>query len=108
MSTLEDSPSRRLDSPASRFAALWGDSQQPPDLEAFLAEAGPLTAEQLACVLGFDQRQRWQRGERPPAEFYLGLYASRHSDDDFAVDLLFGEFLLRRQLGEEPCLDEYR
>src|SRR5262249_23496424 len=36
------------------------------------------------------------------------LYTARHSDGEFAIDLLFGEFLARRQLGEEPCLDEYR
>jgi tetratricopeptide (TPR) repeat protein len=94
-------------SPATHLSALWRQAPG-PDLGAFLEQAGPLSAEQLAAVLGIDQRQRWLRGERPPAEDYLRLYASRHTDPTFAVDLLFGEFRIRRQRGETPSLDEYR
>jgi serine/threonine-protein kinase len=79
-----------------------------PDLTAFLDQAGTLSAEQLAAVLYVDQRQRWLRGDRPLAEDYLRLYSARHSEPEFALDLLFGEFRLRRLLGETPSLEEYQ
>jgi serine/threonine-protein kinase len=79
-----------------------------PDLTAFLDQAGTLSAEQLASVLCVDQRQRWLRGERPLVEDYLRLYSARHDEAEFALDLLFGEFRVRRLLGETPCLDEYQ
>jgi serine/threonine-protein kinase len=99
--------SRPITGPAAQLSALWQQSPA-PDLAAFLEQAGTLSAEQLATVLCVDQRQRWLRGERPPAEDYLRLYACHHSDPEFAVDLLFGEFLVRRLLGETPAVEEYR
>jgi hypothetical protein len=78
-----------------------------PDLGPLLPPAGGLSAEGLADVLCADQRDRWLRGERPPAELYLRHYRSRHPGPEFAVDLVFNEFLLRRRLGEAPSLEEY-
>jgi serine/threonine-protein kinase len=93
--------------PATQLSEMW--RQVPaPDLTAFLDQAGTLSAEQLAAVLYVDQRQRWLRGERPLAEDYLRLYSARHSEPEFALDLLFGEFRLRRLLGETPSLEEYQ
>src|SRR5262249_26009652 len=59
-------------------------------------------------VLSVDLRQRWRRGQRPPAEDYLRLYHASHDDVEYAVDLLYEEFLARRQRGEMPALEEYR
>src|SRR6516162_5736258 len=74
--------------PATQLSEMW--RQVPaPDLTAFLDQAGTLSAEQLAAVLYVDQRQRWLRGERPLAEDYLRLYSARHSEPEFALDLLF-------------------
>src|SRR5262249_58841093 len=47
-------------------------------------------------------------GERPPVEAYLQLYSSLCSDPEYIIDLLHSEFLVRRELGEGPSLDEYR
>jgi PAS domain S-box-containing protein len=78
-----------------------------PDLDTFLAEAGPLAAEALAVVLRVDQRERWRAGQRVPAEAYLLRYPAVRADADGAVDLVYGEFLLREQRGEAPAAAEY-
>jgi predicted Ser/Thr protein kinase len=78
-----------------------------PDLGAFLAAAGPLPHDQLAAVLRVDQRQRWQSGERVPAENYFQRYPDLRADVEAAVDLVYGEFLLRERHGERPAADEY-
>jgi serine/threonine-protein kinase len=93
--------------PATQLSELWRRAAA-PDLTTFLDQAGPLSAEQLAAVLCVDQRQRWLRGERPLVEDYLRLYTARHNEPEFALDLLFGEFRLRRLLGETPSLEEYQ
>ena len=94
------------DGPAVRLFALWRRGQ-PPDLRAFLAGAGHLDDDELTEVLCTDQRQRWLRGDRPAAETYLQLHESFYGASEHAVELVLGEFLLRRQLGEAPTLDEY-
>jgi tetratricopeptide (TPR) repeat protein len=69
--------------------------------------AGGLSAEQALAVLRYDQCRRWQAGERVPAEKYLQTYSILKTDPDQALVLIYGEFVLRQQLGESPTLDEY-
>jgi urea transport system substrate-binding protein len=95
-----------LDSPAARISALWQQGQA-PDLRAFLDESGPLSAAELTDVLCSDQRERWLHGQRPQIEAYLRLCSSFQPDSKPAIDLVLGEFLLRRQLGESRSLEEY-
>jgi urea transport system substrate-binding protein len=61
----------------------------------------------LTDVLCTDQRQRWLHGQRPSVEAYIALHGSDHPGAEPAIDLIFGEFLARRELGESPTLDEY-
>src|SRR5262249_10280394 len=53
-----------------------------------------------------DQCQRWRAGDRVPAERYLHTYSILKTDADQAFVLIYGEFLLRQELGETPTLDE--
>jgi WD40 repeat protein len=53
------------------------------------------------------QRQRWQAGERVLAEAYLQEYPTLPMDADRAVELIFNEFLLRRELNDAPTAEEY-
>jgi Protein kinase domain/Haem-NO-binding len=96
------------ESPASKFAAMWRADAPPPDLRSFLQSAGALNAEKLSHVLCVDQRERWLRGERPAAESYLKLYRESQPRSEYAVDILYTEFLLRHQIGEAPSEEEYR
>ena len=80
--------------PAGVLARLWDEGAR-PDVDDFLARAEPLDAPRLAAVLRVDQRQRWLRGERVPAEVYLRKYPLLLADPDGALDLVYGEFLPR-------------
>jgi serine/threonine protein kinase/tetratricopeptide (TPR) repeat protein len=53
-----------------------------------------------------DQRERWSRGDRCPAEAYLRDCAALR-EHEVALVLIYGEYLLRRELGEDPDLNEY-
>src|SRR5262249_2792700 len=69
-------------------------------------DAGPLSPAQRAAALRAEQRQRWQAGERVPAEHYLGVHPELRGDPEAAVDLSFNEFRLREGLGERPGKEE--
>jgi tetratricopeptide (TPR) repeat protein len=80
-----------------------------------LLEAGEQSAGQLVAVLQRDQLERWGRGECVPAEAYLDHLAQLRpgarppgADEEEALDLIWGEFLLRRRRGEAPALDEFQ
>src|SRR5262245_2802683 len=94
------------DAPADRLWARWRRGER-PDLGAFLAQAGDLTPAQLAAVLRVDQRERWQAGERVPAETYLRQYPCMRAHADGLLDLVYNEFRLRDQGGEAPAPAEY-
>ncbi len=96
----------RHDDLAGRLWSLWRRGR-PPDVSAFLAQAGSLAPEQLAAVLRVDQRERWQAGECVPAETYLERFPALRADADSAVDLVYNEFLLREKRGERPTRAEF-
>ncbi len=93
--------------PARDYWRLWRVGGR-PDVRAFLAEAGPLTPAQVADVLCVDQDERWQAGERVPAEHYLTGRPLLPADSDGALGLIGNEFLLRERLGESPALHEFQ
>ena len=99
---------RPRESPARRLARLWRDGAK-PELDAFLAAQGDdLTPAQLAAVLQVDQRERWALGEQPSAEGYLGRFPAVALDPDLALDVVYGEFLLREDAGLSPSPADYQ
>jgi serine/threonine-protein kinase len=94
------------DDVAERLLGLWRRGER-PDVDAFLAREGPLEAVEVAALLRIDQQRRWQTGERIQAEAYLLRHPVLRTDPDAAVDLVYGEFLLREQLGERPDVTDY-
>jgi tetratricopeptide (TPR) repeat protein/tRNA A-37 threonylcarbamoyl transferase component Bud32 len=85
---------------------LWEQGQQ-PDPFAFLESAGPAQPADVAAVLALDQWQRWHAGQRVPAEEYLGRCPTLAANPDSAVEVIYGEFLVRQALGEGPAAAEY-
>jgi serine/threonine protein kinase len=67
-----------------------------------------LTTTQVASVISIDQYERWLAGERVRAEVYIAELPAGPEFEQAACDIIYGEFLLREQLGEKPTLDEYR
>ncbi|MFN4257853.1 MAG: protein kinase domain-containing protein, partial [Gemmataceae bacterium] len=72
------------------------------------AEMGDAAAMPSLTELRFDQRQRWQRGERYLVEEYLRLYPPLTEQPEAVVDLIAHEILLREANGEHPEPGEYR
>ncbi|HVS40167.1 MAG TPA: serine/threonine-protein kinase [Gemmataceae bacterium] len=91
---------------ADQLWRLWREGGR-PDLDAFFASAGPLTAAEAAAALRIDQRERWQAGERILVEEYLGRRPDVAGDPECALDLIFNEFLIRERLGDQPDAPEY-
>ncbi|HXY35924.1 MAG TPA: WD40 repeat domain-containing serine/threonine protein kinase, partial [Planctomycetaceae bacterium] len=54
-----------------------------------------------------EQSQRWQRGERALAETFVSRQPSLLSDSKLLVELVVAEFQLRKDLGEDPSIEEY-
>jgi WD40 repeat protein len=90
--------------PDVQLEELWRQGQR-PDVRDFLAGVSSLAG--VVGVLAVDQRQRWQRGERVPAEEYLRLHPGLAADAEKALELIYGEFLLREARGETPDVEEY-
>src|SRR5262249_20663633 len=74
-----------------------------PDLRTFLGRAGDLPPDALLAVLRVDQLERWARGERVSAANYLREFPALGSDVELAVELIYGEFLIRAELDESPA-----
>jgi hypothetical protein len=92
--------------PDQRLEQLWQQGQR-PDLGQFLAESGDLTAAQVLAVVLVDQRERWLHGEHSGAEQYLALAPALQANLEHTIQLIYGEFLLREELGETVTLEEY-
>src|SRR6516225_8883006 len=106
MAELGKFPARSADDLPRRLELLWHEGPR-PEVRQFVSAAGPLSSQDLAAVLRVDQRERWLRGERLPAETYLEWFSPLRGDAERAVELIYGEYLLREHLGEEPCIEEY-
>jgi serine/threonine protein kinase len=85
---------------------LWRQGQQ-PRVEDFLAQAGVRDPGPIVEVLLVDQAERFRRGQGVPAETYLDSFPTVRDDPEQAVDLVFAEYLLREELGEQPAPEEY-
>ncbi len=96
----------QAEDPVRRLRKLWRQGQR-PDIREFLSEVSPVQPWEVLTLLRIDQRERWQIGERVPPAAYLEAYPPLRDDPEHFLDLVYGEVLLRRQLGETPDLDEY-
>src|SRR6266487_1217286 len=92
---------------AYEYWKLWRHGQR-PNLGDFVAHLGPTTPADLAAILRVDQRERWSRADRVPAEQYLELFPLLGQSVEDAIALVYAEFLLRRELGETPSSQEYQ
>jgi serine/threonine-protein kinase len=104
MNDLAPSPSDSLADPAHQLWQLWHQGR-PPEMPEFLAAHPDLPQTCRVAVLRVDQQERWLRGERVRAEDYLRCCPAL--PEEYALDLVYSEFLLRERLGESPSLAEY-
>jgi serine/threonine protein kinase/WD40 repeat protein/tetratricopeptide (TPR) repeat protein len=86
--------------------SLW-ELRQNPNPDALLEAAGISMTADIARVLATDQWHRWHAGERVSVESYFARHPAVGADHTAALVLVYGEFLVREELGEQPALDEY-
>ncbi len=61
----------------------------------------------LPVALCLDQRRRWREGESIRVEAYLEQHPALRRDSDGLLDLVYNEIVLREEVGDRPCLEEY-
>jgi predicted ATPase len=86
-------------------------AEAPPDplgdVREHLARHPEMPVEDVVELLCTDQMERWRKGEHVPAEAYLRLHPALQGDGAEALAVVYGEFVLREQLGEAPALEEF-
>ena len=60
----------------------------------------------LEAVLA-DQHDRWYHGDHVLAEEYFGRFPGLRADRQAAIELIYGEYSLRRALGREAAPDDF-
>jgi eukaryotic-like serine/threonine-protein kinase len=98
--------SERIDDPARRFWSLCQGAES-PDARAFLESESPLDSSMRVAILRIDQTERWIRGEHVSAERYLGDFPELRDNPEYALELIYSEFLLSHEFGESPDIDEF-
>src|SRR5436309_14813619 len=78
------------------------------DLRCLLGRSQDLTPDRVVELVCADQIRRWRDGQRVPAETYLALHPVLEPGSDAELEVVFGEFALREQEGESPCVPEYQ
>ncbi len=78
------------------------------DLADLVAGCGALPLPRLVEALRADQARRWRSGRPLPAEAYLGAFPALAASAEDALVLVWGEAVLRFEVGEAPCQEEYR
>jgi serine/threonine protein kinase len=77
-------------------------------LADLVARCRGLPLPRLVEELRADQARRWRSGRRLGAEAYLGAFPALAASAEDALVLVWGEALLRFELGEAPRPEEYR
>jgi serine/threonine-protein kinase len=60
-----------------------------------------------ALALRLEQARRWRQGDRAPAEEYLARHPALAADPEYALEVVYGELLLREEQGERPGSEEF-
>jgi serine/threonine-protein kinase len=89
-----------------RLELLWEQGQQ-PDPDLLLQTAGIIAPPVVAEVLAADQWQRWHAGQRLPVEDYFARHPTLAADLVAALVLIYGEFVVREECGEQPDPEDY-
>jgi serine/threonine-protein kinase len=60
-----------------------------------------------ALALRLEQARRWRNDDRAPAEEYLARHPELNAHSEYALEVVYGEVLLREEDGETPQVEEY-
>ena len=91
---------------ADRLRQLWRQGNR-PDLDAFLAEAGPVDSRTLVEILRADQSEQWSAGTPVAAEEYLRRYPAVAADTEAALDLIHNEYIQAERHGRTADTEQF-
>jgi WD40 repeat protein len=94
------------DDVAVQLRHLW-QTGPAPDVRQLLRDGGPLDVDRVVEVLLVDQAERWQRGLAVTAEEYLSWFPQLAADPEQALALVYGEYVVRKELGRAPEPGEF-
>ncbi len=86
--------------PVVLFTERWIGGDHPDAVEFVDVHGLRDSPNMLVAVLRNDLKFRWQAGESILSEWYLERFPELLQSPDYAIDLVFGEYLQRRRLGE--------
>jgi serine/threonine protein kinase len=92
--------------PVDAVETLWAQPGDAPHLSSLLAEHPHWSIRELRVALLVDQRLRGQTQQPWSTEDYLALVPSLATDDELALDLIYGECRQRTRQGNPPNLEE--
>src|SRR6188768_2421467 len=82
-------------------------SGESPDLAGFVASNPTVDPRELAAMVHVDQRHRHASGNSLPAESYFQSFPAIRSDTELALDVVYQEYVLKRDAGEAYSMDKY-
>tara|TARA_R110002073_G_scaffold96276_2_gene222583 strand:- start:5154 stop:6707 length:1554 start_codon:yes stop_codon:yes gene_type:complete len=88
--------------PVDVVEAIWAQSGELPDFEAFLAAYSHWSIDDLRTAVLVDQQFRSRTHQPLSAEQYAEMIPTLADNDDFTIDLLLGEFRGRCRQGQSP------
>ena len=99
------------DRPADGERSLWPcpaeTVRRPAGQDSGVVCAQTASSKELLEHLCNDQVRRWRAGQRVPAEAYLSLHPGIRDDGEATFELIYGEFLLREEMGDSPPREEF-
>jgi serine/threonine protein kinase len=100
----------RLSDHIDRFYEAWQEASDPPQLAEFLPDGPPnLRRLTLIEIIKVDLEQRWQQRRWPKLlEQYLGEFPELAGEAGIPCDLVYEEYHIRKQQGDDITLAEYR
>ena len=60
-----------------------------------------------ALALRLEQARRWRNHDRAQAEEYLARHPELNASPEYALEVVYGELLLREEDGETPQVEEF-
>ena len=78
-----------------------------PDLASFVASAATIDPRELAAIVHADQRHRHAAGIPLLAESYLQSFPALQSDTELVLDVVYQEYVLKRDSGEAYATEKY-
>ena len=99
-----------LSAQVDAFVSAWHTADEPPKLAKFLSsEDGSLRRLGLVELIKVDLEYRWQKRRVPKlVEEYASEFPELVSAGMLPADLIYEEYHIRKQSGDQPAQDEYR